>query len=66
MNHINNSFQRYFTFWFAHFANGFDRNIVYLCEKDFYIRTKEAAIKHGPIIEDGGLKNKVEQIFARI
>lgn len=62
----NNSFERYFTFWFAHFANGFDRNVVYLYEKDYYVRTKEAAIKHGPIIEDRDLKQRVEQIFARI
>ena len=63
---IDNSFERYFTFWFAHFANGLDRHSVPLSEKDYYIRTKEATIKHGPIIEDRNLKNKVEQIFAQL
>ena len=63
---INNSFERYFTFWFAHFANGLDRNRIYLDEKDYYIRTKEVAMKHGPIIEDSRLKDKVERIFSQL
>lgn len=63
---IDNSFERYFTFWFAHFANGFDKRTVYITEKDYYTRTKDAAIKHGPISERSDLKNKVKEILNTI
>jgi len=61
---MNNSFKRYFTFWFTTIANGGDLRLVYLNNKDFYIKTSEAAKKHGPIIEDSSLGAKIEKIFA--
>lgn len=60
---IDNSFRRYFTFWFATLANGGEPTHVLIENKDFYIKTKEAAMKCGPVREDSSLSKFVENQF---
>lgn len=62
-DYLKDSFERYFSFWFAHFANGGTRNLVYLDEKEFYVKTVDIAEKHGKVDEDWTLSEKIKNLI---
>lgn len=65
---IDNSFKRYFTFWFSTLANGGEPLSVKLEDRDFYILTKEAALSHGKVDQSNtvALSRIIETIYTNL